>query len=154
MKALVIGFVCVCELLAHAGPDGAYPPPTVRGATDQAVTQATIHKTICVSGYTKTVRAVSGTDKKYVLHRDEVKEPAEVDHFVSLEIGGSNDRDDNLWAEPYSGPAVGNYGARIKDKVETALKREVCAEKMTLKDAQSCIVSDWIACGRKIGAIK
>jgi len=139
---------------SHVGPEGAYPPPTIRGAVDPAVTQVNIHQTICVSGYTATVRSVSEADKKFVLHRDGIKGNAEVDHLISLELAGSNDRDNNLWAEPYSGPAVGKYGARVKDVVETSLKRQICSGKMTLKDAQVCITTDWVACGRRIGAIK
>jgi len=151
MRALAFALTASCLLAAgHVGPESAYPPDSVTGATDPAVTQANIQSTICVSGYTATVRAVSESIKKQVLARDHATQPSEVDHFVSLEIGGSNDPDKNLWAESYSG----EFGARVKDVVETALKREVCSGRMTLKDAQACVVADWIACGRKIGALK
>lgn len=134
----------------RVGPASAYPPSFITGEADPKVTQANIHQTVCVAGYTQTVRAVSEATKHAVLRRDHATQPSEVDHYLSLEIGGSNDPDRNLWAEPYAG----RYGARVKDVVETRLKREICASKMTLKQAQACITSDWISCGRKIGAIK
>lgn len=146
---LLAGMLCIFAA-DRVGPASAYPPPAVKGATDPAVTQATIKSTVCVPGYTSTVRAVTEATKKAILSRDRATQPSEVDHFISLEIGGSNDPDKNLWAQPYAG----KYGARVKDVVETALKREVCSGKMTLVAAQSCITSDWIACGRRIGVLK
>jgi hypothetical protein len=87
-----------------------------------------------------------------VLRRDgqTVKGCCEVDHLISLELGGSNDRDRNLWSQPYSGL----YGARIKDVVEKVLNLHVCGKRqpvITLKQAQDCIVADWVACGIKYG---
>ena len=73
----------------------------------------------------------------------------EVDHLASLELAGSNDLK-NLWPEPYAGPA----GARAKDQVEDGLHRLVCSGKVSLTDAQSCIVEDWYSCGKKHGLLK
>jgi hypothetical protein len=64
----------------------------------------------------------------------------EVDHLISLELGGSNSIK-NLWPESYSG----KWNARIKDKYENLLHKLVCAGKMTLQEAQDEISSDWIA---------
>jgi hypothetical protein len=64
----------------------------------------------------------------------------EVDHFIPLELGGSNDTA-NLWPEPAS-PTPGFHE---KDKVETALHNEVCkAHTMSLEDAQRVIATDWL----------
>jgi hypothetical protein len=64
----------------------------------------------------------------------------EVDHFIPLELGGSNDIA-NLWPEPAK-PAPGFHE---KDKVETALHNEVCkAHTMSLEDAQRTIATDWL----------
>jgi hypothetical protein len=71
----------------------------------------------------------------------------EVDHFVSLELGGSNDIK-NLWPEPY----LPKPGARQKDVVENYLHRQVCAGNMTLPDAQQAIKSDWYKIYEKIHA--
>jgi len=114
--------------------------PTVPGATDPRVTQANIERTICVKGYTKTVRSVSAGVKAVVYLRGQVTDhkTVEVDHLISLELGGSNDIA-NLWAEPYKPKP----GAREKDKVENWLNKQVCSGAMTLTDAQRAIVTDW-----------
>ena len=155
MRILFLLFTFLFVLVAapnRVGPRAAYPPDAITGAVDPAVTQATIHSTICVANYTASVRAVTTAEKKAVLVRDHQTKPGccEVDHAISLELGGSNDPKKNLWAEPYGG----EYGAREKDKVETALHRRICGGMMTLYDAQKCITSDWIACGRKVGVLK
>src|SRR5690242_1314069 len=58
---------------------------------------------ICVSGYSKSVRDVSTSLKKQVYAAYGVKSRLpgqyEVDHLVSLQLGGSNDIA-NLWPEP------------------------------------------------------
>jgi len=64
----------------------------------------------------------------------------EIDHFIPLELGGSNDIA-NLWPEP----ANPKPGFHEKDKVETALHDEVCkAKTMTLEEAQRTIATDWL----------
>jgi hypothetical protein len=62
----------------------------------------------------------------------------EIDHIVSLELGGSNDIA-NLYPEPGSGPS--NY--HVKDKLENRLHRLVCAGAMTLHAAQAGIARNW-----------
>jgi hypothetical protein len=64
----------------------------------------------------------------------------EIDHLISLELGGSNDIT-NLWPQPY----FPNPGAKEKDVVENWLHRQVCSGKMTLADAQFKISHDWYA---------
>nr|MDQ6907884.1 HNH endonuclease [Chloroflexota bacterium] len=74
----------------------------------------------------------------------------EVDHFISLELGGSN-MVTNLWPEPYvTSDAPNTIGAHEKDKVENALHAEVCAGRMTLPQAQETIRTDWYAYFLKI----
>lgn len=132
---------------AHAS-DGI--SPTVPGAMNPAVTAATLGQTICKSGWTATVRPpVSYTNgiKNRLLQGQADKNPAhyELDHLVSIELGGSPASPDNLWLEPYAGPC----GARTKDRIETTLKRLVCTGKLSLTDAQSAITSDWTAAFRR-----
>ena len=111
------------------------------GATNPAVTQATIKSTICKPGYTATVRNVTDATKRQVIARYGLPVTdlnlVEIDHFWSLEVGGSNDIT-NLWPQYYAAsPGQKGYlGARAKDVVETWLKRQVCSEKMTLREAQ------------------
>lgn len=125
--------------------------PTVPGATNPAVTQANIHQTVCVSGWTKTVRPPVGYTNK--LKAQQMKAEGltdsprdyEEDHLISLQLGGSPTSPLNLWPEPYAGPE----GARRKDVVEDALKRLVCSGKMPLADAQTAIRTNWIIAYRK-----
>jgi hypothetical protein len=62
----------------------------------------------------------------------------EIDHIVSLEIGGSNDIA-NLYPEPGSGPA--NY--HVKDRLENKLHALVCSGAITLHAAQVGIAHNW-----------
>src|SRR5438309_91372 len=65
----------------------------------------------------------------------------ELDHLISLELGGSPDDVANLWPEPWTGDA----NAHQKDAVETHLKTEVCRGAVALADAQRIIATDWYA---------
>ena len=64
----------------------------------------------------------------------------EIDHIVSLELGGSNDIA-NLFPEPGSGTA--NY--LVKDRLENRLHDLVCSGAITLRAAQRGIAADWEA---------
>lgn len=130
---------------AHRTGDPAlYPPPQTPGAIDPNVTQANIDSTICVPGYTRTVRP----PVKYTSHLKRVRmteynlagrvSDYELDHMVPLELGGCPDCDANLWMEPWP-------DAREKDRVENYLHREVCAGRMPLAEAQQRIMNDWYA---------
>ena len=89
----------------HFRDDGQLPDPACTpGAIDPAVTQRNIHSTICRSGYTKEVRpAESQTERAkfdiaYPAYHVRHSTKSELDHLVSLELGGSNDIV-NLWPE-------------------------------------------------------
>jgi hypothetical protein len=62
----------------------------------------------------------------------------EIDHLISLELGGSNEIS-NLW--PQAGEP--RPGFREKDRVESYLHREVCAGHTSLEAAQRVIAEDW-----------
>jgi hypothetical protein len=66
----------------------------------------------------------------------------ELDHFISLELGGSNDHR-NLWPQPYH-PAGGQLGAHDKDDVEDYLKSQMCSGKMTQAEAIQQITTNWV----------
>ena len=69
--------------------------------------------------------------------------PTELDHLVSLELGGSNDAS-NLWPES---PPVPNP----KDAVENALHTAVCAGRVSLAAAQRAIARNWITAEKVLG---
>ena len=62
----------------------------------------------------------------------------EIDHIISLELGGSNDVS-NLFPQPY----LPRPGAHEKDRVENWLHGQVCTGKIPLAVAQQQIASDW-----------
>jgi hypothetical protein len=64
----------------------------------------------------------------------------ELDHFIPLELGGSNEKA-NLWPEA-ADPVPGFHE---KDKVENYLHKLVCNYNISLKDAQVLMANDWVA---------
>ena len=98
---------------------------------------------ICVPGYTQTVRDVpeSLKNKVYAEYGIKTRTPGqyEVDHLVSLELGGSNDIS-NLFPEA----ASPKPGFHEKDKVENYLHDQVCSGVMTLQQAQIKIATNWL----------
>jgi hypothetical protein len=125
-------------------PDSACTP----GVIDTRVSQANISSTICTRGYTATVRPpVNVTDSikraemaAYGLQGQRLAD-YELDHLVSLELGGSPADVANLWPEPWTGEA----NAHMKDAVENYLHDQVCRGAMQLADAQRQIATDWLA---------
>ncbi len=104
---------------------------------------------VCVSGYSSKVRNVPEAVKKqaYANYGITSRRPHqyEVDHLISLELGGSNSIK-NLWPESYE---TTPWNARVKDKLENELHRLVCSGQMDLKTAQQEVSTDWIASYKK-----
>lgn len=67
------------------------------------------------------------------------KQRCEIDHLISRELGGA-DEVKNLWPQPYG---TTPWNAHLKDKLENRLHKEMCAEHITLKQAQKMLVDDW-----------
>lgn len=126
------------------GDERPYPDRSKTPGAVLAVTEADV----CVPGYTKQVRNVPLSLKREVYASYGVAYVSgadEVDHFVPLTLGGSNDIK-NLWPEPYNQ----TWGAHQKDELESALHRAVCfAKSLSLRQAQSLIAADWIAAYRQ-----
>ena len=106
------------------------------GVLNTAVTQATVHATICRRGWTRTIRPPTGYTnalKARQLREYGLRGPPSAfqeDHLISLELGGNPVDPRNLWPEPYPRAAE-------VDQVENALNRRVCAGELTLADAQA-----------------
>lgn len=122
-----------------AGPAYLYP--------DQKLTPGDVLTTnkdeVCTKGYSKGVRNVPSAEKKQVYAEYHTPYPQpqganEVDHFISLELGGSNDIK-NLWLEP----ANPTPGFHEKDNVENYLHEQVCNGSLSLEEAQNEIATDW-----------
>lgn len=117
-------------------PDSACTPGDILpdATTDQ----------ICQSGYARSVRNVPTSEKDQVYAEYGIAThysgEYEVDHLVSLELGGSNDIS-NLWPEAAS-PTPGFHQ---KDQVENYLHDQVCSGAVALKTAQIEIATDWMS---------
>lgn len=135
--------------------------PDLRVTPGKTDPNATV-KQLCTAGYTKDVRHVTEATKKQVFQEYgiplDMAGKFEVDHFISLENGGLNDIA-NLWPQFYF--PIGNdplktecWGAREKDKVETALHRWLCQGKITLAQDQQILRTDWVDCYKTLKAGK
>ena len=138
----------------HATGHGLYSSPDRHcspGALNPAVKQSTIDQTICVSGYTKTIRppeSVTNREKlaSMAAYGDTGRSPHdfEYDHIVSLELGGAVNDPRNLWPEPGASP-------NPKDSVEDHLHSLVCDGQMPLAKAQHIIATGWISYAKTHG---
>ncbi len=143
--ALPLQVLAVQGSASTGKPDYSYPP----GATNPAVTQANISTTICRPGYTKTIRPpasyTNALKRRQMRERNLPGRPSdyEEDHYVPLEVGGHPRDPKNLWPQPWS-------QAKLKDKLENALNRAVCGGRLTLTQAQNCLLPDWVACARRM----
>lgn len=132
-------------------------PSCTPGVLNSDVTQSTIDSTICVSGWTSTIRpSTSYTNALKVKqiaeygYSDTALADYEEDHFVPLELGGNPTDPGNLWPEPRYDDGSG-YIAADKDTVENALKKAVCKGSVTLADAQDAIITDWTTALSSLG---
>ncbi len=99
---------------------------------------------ICQSGYAGSVRNVPDSEKNQAYAEYGIASHTtgqyEVDHLISLELGGSNDIS-NLWPEL----ASPKPGFHEKDKVENYLHDQMCSGAVSLHDAQVEIATNWLA---------
>lgn len=134
--------ILLAVLIGQSGqpilPDHTLTPGDVRTTSAHAV---------CTTR-TSTVRNVPESEKQAVYAEYHAKYAAvryqhgryEIDHLISLELGGSNDKR-NLWPEVYGD----QWGAHVKDRLENFLHAQVCAGNITLPEAQRDISNNWIA---------
>jgi hypothetical protein len=127
-------------------PNGILPDPNCTpGATDPRVTQNNIQSTICVPGYTKTVRPSTSVTEPIKIERMQAygytDSPSnyELDHLIPLELGGAPADIKNLWPEPY----YTSITAYNKDSLENYLHAQVCSGVIDLKTAQDEIATNW-----------
>ncbi|MEW1657688.1 hypothetical protein [Streptomyces sp. NPDC093707] len=129
-------------------------PVCTPGAANPDVTQSTIDSTICVPGWTTTVRPpVSYTNPLKIQqigeygYSDTDTADYEEDHLIPLELGGAPRDPKNLWPEP----RYGDETAASKDSVENKLKTAVCNGSVQLDDARNAIATDWTTALSSLG---
>ena len=121
--------------IAGALPDHACTP----GAVFEGVTA----EKVCALGYSRSVRdvPVEQKEKVYAEYAIGSRQPGqyEVDHLISLELGGSNGTA-NLWPEATE-PRPGYHE---KDRYENYLHDQLCRGTISLTEAQRRIAEDWL----------
>lgn len=120
-------------------PDAKCTP----GVINPNVTQANIQQTICVRGWTATIRPPQAYTYKLKVqgikdygYGDTNTAHYEEDHLISLELGGNPTDPKNLWPEAGATP-------NAKDGVESQLRVRICNGTMTLQSAQTKIAQNW-----------
>lgn len=141
LVSVILLFLILISTMVFAGdlPDSKLTPGASR--------KVSLH-TLCTTS-TKLVRNVPQSLKKAVYasygltgnDRSQCKEGYEVDHLISLELGGSNEQA-NLWPQTFCSV----WSAHVKDLLENKLHALVCSGKLSIKDAQTCISTNWINC--------
>src|SRR3954452_12856976 len=106
------------------------------GVLNPTVTQATIKRTICRTGWTSTIRPPTSYTEPLKLEQlkaygEAGRSPSgfELDHLISLELGGAPSDPRNLWPESHK-------NSFNKDGLENSLRAKVCAGSITLAKAQ------------------
>jgi hypothetical protein len=105
------------------------------GVLNPDVRQETIGRTICVQGWTRTIRPPTEYTSELKL-----KQMAEYglggsssdyqeDHLISLELGGHPTDPRNLWPEP-------RPHAEEVDKIENELNRRICSGEISLAEGR------------------
>lgn len=124
------------------------PDPTITpGAINPNVTQENIQQTVCVRGYTKTIRPpahfTNKLKKRQLREYDYVdRNPKhyEEDHLIALSIGGAPDDPRNLWPQP----RTSEWNAQKKDQLEFVIYKMVCRQEISLAEAQHAMATNWI----------
>jgi hypothetical protein len=135
---VVLGLVALS--VVHFGGSNAASavlasPTLTPGSLNPDVTQETIGQTICVRGWTASVRPPTAYTNELKTQQmplyGESGSPSDYqeDHLISLELGGNPTDPRNLWPEPY--PRAADV-----DKIENELNSEVCSRQLTLAQAQ------------------
>ena len=135
--ALALAAVALVLVFArHAGaPVVVADPVRTPGVLNPDVTQATIGATICVQGWTRSIRPPTEYTNALKLRQmrayRETGPPSayQEDHLISLELGGHPTDPRNLWPEPY--PRAWHV-----DTIENELNAQVCGGSLTLAQAQ------------------
>jgi len=133
--ALALLALALRALQGRAAPAVVADAVRTPGVLNPDVTQATIATTICVRGWTATVRpATTYTNALKLRQLGEygLAGPAsdyQEDHLISLELGGHPTDPRNLWPEPYP------RAARV-DRIENELNDAVCGGSLSLAEAQ------------------
>ncbi len=135
VAALVLAVVVLWSRGGGERPPFYADPVRTPGVLNAEVTQATIGSTICVHGWTRTIRPPSSyTGELKLRQMREYAAPGRADdyqedHLISLELGGDPADPRNLWPQP-------RPWADSVDRTENDLNDAVCSGRLGLGEAQ------------------
>jgi len=148
-KATLCAFMLGASVGVFAQTNPGLPNPQITpGAIDPMVTPQNLQSTVCVRGYTATVRP----DKRVTnrLKREQIRQYRysdtdprnyEQDHLIPLSIGGNPSDPRNMWPQP----RAGEWSAEQKNDLEFVVYKMVCNGDIDLAQAQEKIARDWTA---------
>jgi hypothetical protein len=132
---------------------GDLPDPRLTpGSLNSSVNQGNIARTVCVKGYTKTIRPPASYTNR--LKKEQIRsygyadhnpKDYEEDHLIALSIGGAPEDPHNLWPQPRKS----EWNAAKKDQLEFVLYKMVCSRELPLAEAQREMAQDWIAAWKR-----
>jgi hypothetical protein len=137
-----------CGAAVYSEDSGLPNTKLTPGAVNPDVNQGNIRSTICVAGWTATVRPpVTYTNKLkydqlhsgYNLNGDLNMKHYEEDHIVPLEVGGNPSSPLNLFPEPRNI----KFSSYLKDQLENRIRQLVCSKQITLKAGQAIFLTNW-----------
>lgn len=138
----------------RSAPVPLHPPS---GALNDDVTQSNIRQTICVSGWTATVRPstsyTNGLKARLLREQGLPRSDApkyELDHLIPLALGGHPRKPENLWLQSWTG----EWNAHVKDRLEVKLKTMVCKGQISLQRARHAIATDWVAAFKRYVSVR
>lgn len=150
MRVLIAAFLLCVVSVAHAS-DPIRPDAKLTPGWPQKPIPAL--KVLCTPGHATAVRNVPPSEKHAVFaeyHINKAGGHYEVDHLISLELGGTNDIR-NLWPQSYD---TQPYNAHVKDRLEDHLHALACHQKVSIAEAQAAISKDWVAAYKKYMPMK
>jgi len=158
MQRIIFSVPLIVALITTQAFASDLPNPQLTpGAINKSITQQNIHSTVCIKGYTKTIRPPAHYTNK--LKKRQIREYGyddsnpkhyEEDHLIALSIGGAPHDPRNLWPEPRKS----EWGAKKKDQLEFVLYKMVCREEISLSEAQREMGTDWIEAWKKYVHVK
>jgi hypothetical protein len=159
MKKFILALALLCSVSTVSYADDLGPGRLPDTKTTPGFARTTDPKDIYICAPTKAERHSTKEIRKFLTpsikeltyvayhlktHKDipcnGVKQFCQVDHLISLELGGDPKDPRNLWIQPYEGL----WNAHDKDKLENELHKQVCLGKMDLADVQKRVSTNWI----------
>jgi hypothetical protein len=140
VAAVLLAAVLLLRPHPGSGSQFVADPAITPGALNPDVTPATLETTVCVRGWTSTIRPPT----EYTNHLKALQlrqygfpgGPADYqeDHFISLGLGGHPTDPHNFWPEPWP-------RARAVDTIEVELHDKLCQGQLSLEEVQRRIAA-------------